>query len=105
MAFIFRMGLRWTSHAFTQNGARAHPHHPRGNVLHLGGRTPGMNRLAHLLTGNINAWTGVAAVLAAPVLLSAQRGSVGVVEETLAAVAPELVQEVGAAIMQSASCW
>ena len=45
-----------------------------------------MNRLAHLLTGNINAWAGVAAVVTAPVLLSVQRGSVGVVEETLAAV-------------------
>ena len=42
---------------------------------------------------------GVAAALAAPVLLSVQRGSVGVVDETLAAVAQqsaELVQEVGA---------
>ncbi|CAE7685788.1 pol [Symbiodinium sp. KB8] len=42
---------------------------------------------------------GVAAALAAPVLLSIQRGSVGVVDETLAAVAQqsaELVQEVGA---------
>ena len=58
-----------------------------------------MNRLAHICTGNISAWAGVAAALAAPVLLSIQRGSVGVVDETLAAVAQqsaELVQEVGA---------
>ena len=57
-----------------------------------------LNRLAHICTGNISAWAGVAA-LAAPVLLSIQRGSVGVVDETLAAVAQqsaELVQEVGA---------
>ena len=56
-----------------------------------------LNRLAHI--GNISAWAGVAAALAAPVLLSFQRGSVGVVDETLAAVAQqsaELVQEVGA---------
>ena len=58
-----------------------------------------MNRIAHICTGNISAWAGVAAALAAPVLLSVQRGSVGVVDETLAAVAQqsaELVQEVGA---------
>ena len=58
-----------------------------------------LNRLAHICTGNISAWAGVAAALAAPVLLSVQRGSVGVVDETLAAVAQqsaELVQEVGA---------
>ena len=58
-----------------------------------------LNRLAHICTGNISAWAGVAAALAAPVLLSIQRGSVGVVDETLAAVAQqsaELVQEVGA---------
>ena len=46
-----------------------------------------MNRIAHICTGNISAWAGVAAALAAPVLLSVQRGSVGVVDETLAAVA------------------
>ena len=58
-----------------------------------------LNRPAHICTGNISAWAGVAAALAAPVLLSVQRGSVGVVDETLAAVAQqsaELVQEVGA---------
>ena len=58
-----------------------------------------MNRIAHIRTDNISAWAGVAAALAAPVLLSVQRGSVGVVDETLAAVAQqsaELVQEVGA---------
>ena len=58
-----------------------------------------LNRLADICTGNISAWAGVAAALAAPVLLSVQRGSVGVVDETLAAVAQqsaELVQEVGA---------
>ncbi|OLP83939.1 hypothetical protein AK812_SmicGene35243 [Symbiodinium microadriaticum] len=58
-----------------------------------------LNRLAHICTGNISTWAGVAAALAAPVLLSFQRGSVGVVDETLAAVAQqstELVQEVGA---------
>ena len=58
-----------------------------------------LNRLAHICTGNISAWAGVAAAFAAPVLLSIQRGSVGVVDETLAAVAQqsaELVQEVGA---------
>ncbi|CAE7613639.1 unnamed protein product, partial [Symbiodinium microadriaticum] len=52
-----------------------------------------------LRPSNINAWAGVEAALAAPVLLSVQRGSVGVVDETLAAVAQqsaELVQEVGA---------
>ena len=48
-----------------------------------------LNRLAHICTGNISAWAGVAAALAAPVLLSVQRGSVGVVDETL-------VQDVGA---------
>ena len=56
-------------------------------------------RRVHICTGNISAWAGVAAALAAPVLLSVQRGSVGVVDETLAAVAQqsaELVQEVGA---------
>ena len=36
-----------------------------------------LNRLAHICTGNISAWAGVAAALAAPVLLSIQRGSVG----------------------------
>ena len=58
-----------------------------------------LNRLAHICTGNISAWAGVAAAVAAPVLFSVQRGSVGVVDETLAAVAQqsaELVQEVGA---------
>ena len=58
-----------------------------------------LNRLAHICTGNISAWAGVAAALAAPVLLSLQRGSVGVVDDTLAAVAQQsagLVQEVGA---------
>ena len=35
-----------------------------------------MNRIAHICTGNISAWAGVAAALAAPVLLSVQRGSV-----------------------------
>ena len=48
-----------------------------------------LNRLAHICTGNISAWAGVAAALAAPVLLSFQRGSVGVVDETLAAVAQQ----------------
>ena len=58
-----------------------------------------LNRLAHICTGNISAWAGVAAAVAAPVLFSVQRGWVGVVDETLAAVAQqsaELVQEVGA---------
>ena len=58
-----------------------------------------MNRIAHICTGNISAWAGVAVALAAPVLLSVQTGSVEVVDETLAAVAQqsaELVQEVGA---------
>ena len=57
-----------------------------------------VNRLAHICTGNISAWAGVAAALAAPVLLSVQRVS-STVDETLAAVAQqsaELVQEVGA---------
>ncbi|CAE7726363.1 unnamed protein product [Symbiodinium necroappetens] len=44
-------------------------------------------RLAHVATGNISAWTGLAAVVTAPVLLSVQRGSMEVVEETLAAIA------------------
>ena len=59
---------------------------------------PGSEPTCSHLHGNISAWAGAAA-LAAPVLLSVQRGSVGVVDETLAAVAQqsaELVQEVGA---------
>ena len=57
-----------------------------------------LNRLAHICTGNISAWAGVAAALAAPVLFSIQRGSVGVVDDTLAAVAQQsadLIHEVG----------
>ena len=57
-----------------------------------------LNRLAHICTGNISAWAGVAAALAAPVLFSVQRGSVGVVDDTLAAVAQQsadLIHEVG----------
>ena len=57
-----------------------------------------MNRLAHICTGNISAWAGVAAALAAPVLFSIQKGSVGVVDDTLAAVAQQsadLIHEVG----------
>ena len=57
-----------------------------------------LNRLAHICTGNISAWAGVAAALAAPVLFSVQKGSVGVVDDTLAAVAQQsadLIHEVG----------
>ena len=57
-----------------------------------------LNRLAHICTGNISAWAGVAAALAAPVLFSIQKGSVGVVDDTLAAVAQQsadLIHEVG----------
>ena len=57
-----------------------------------------VNRLAHICTGNISAWAGVAAALAAPVLFSIQKGSVGVVDDTLAAVAQQsadLIHEVG----------
>ncbi|CAE7760560.1 unnamed protein product, partial [Symbiodinium necroappetens] len=55
-----------------------------------------LNRLAHIATGNISPWTGLAAAVAAPVLLSVQ---VGVVEETFAAVAQQsvgLVEGLGA---------
>ena len=79
---------------------------PCGDVLHLDVRSPGDEpRRAHLHGQHQCAWTGVAAALAAPVLLSVQRGSVGVVDETLAAVAQqsaELVQEVGAETVQVA---
>ena len=57
-----------------------------------------LNRLAHICTGNISAWAGVAAAMAAPVLFSIQRGSVGVVDDTLAAVvqqSADLIHEVG----------
>ena len=58
-----------------------------------------LNRLAQVATRNISAWTGLAAVVTAPVLLSVQRGSMEVVEETLAAIAHQsagLVEGVGA---------
>eukprot|EP00439_Symbiodinium_sp_Y106_P061970 s5635_g9.t1 len=77
------------------------PPRPVGRAAPL--RSAALKRSGNVLdrliaTGNISAWTGVAAALAAPVLLSVQRGSVEV-DETLAAVAQqsaELVQEVGA---------
>ena len=38
-----------------------------------------LNRLAHIATGNISAWTGMAAAIAAPALPSVQHGSMEVV--------------------------
>ncbi|CAE7343607.1 hypothetical protein AK812_SmicGene40506 [Symbiodinium microadriaticum] len=64
-----------------------------------GGGHKGSGRLAQVATRNISAWTGLAAVVTAPVLLSVQRGSMEVVEETLAAIAHQsagLVEGVGA---------
>ena len=64
-------------------------------TLH-GGPSPG--DVAHAVTGNISVWTGVVAAASAPLLLSIQRGSIGGVEETLAAVAQssaDLVQKLG----------
>ena len=48
-----------------------------------------LNRLAHICTGNISAWAGVAAALAAPVLFSVQRGS------AVAQQSADLIHEVG----------